>query len=534
MHITLISADDEVWNSGMRSISSTLREAGHQTTMIFAGAPRVSINESMIRRIAALVGDSEIIGISSMSMGSARAKTLIEGLRPLGRLIVWGGIHPTLLPEDCTTHADLVCRGEGEGFMLDLAERVATGRGFADIPNGAYLSNGRTILNDLRPLITDLDSLPLPDFAFENEYILDPAGALLPNTKMRTYSWLILSGSRGCSNICTYCSNSELKLMYKGKGRFVRKMSIPRFVAAAIEYRRLFPQVSFFFFTDEDFFARPVEEMRELAETYPNKVGIPFECMVSPRQINEEKVALAAKAGMLQIDVGLETGSEKIRREVFKRTVSNETQMQAAVAINRHARGSALYFLILGNPYEERQDLLNGVRFLEKLPPPFSVRTYNLVFIPGTPLFDRACQEGIIGGVGDCGSELDFLGGFDYRTHGWKKKNVYLNGLMSLMHGRSTRCVIGFVPRKMIPLLFAPRVVDFCDRHTQIGEAICFLARLRFRALRAAEFSILRPLRLRMLKGKRKRREMRTQLSEGRSGQPAPSRMKLIRGQFWL
>ena len=484
MHITMISADDEVWASGMRSISSTLRRAGHRTTMVFAGASEVSVNESVIRGIASLVGDSEIIGISSMSRGSARAKTLIEGLRPLGRLIVWGGIHPTLFPEDCTAHADLVCRGEGEEFMVDLAERVASGRELADIPNGAYLSDGHTILNDLRPLIADLDSLPLLDFAFENEFILDPTGMLVPNTGMREKSLVLFSGSRGCNNSCTYCSNSQLKSIYRGLGRYVRKMSIPRFVEVAREYRQLFPRAKHFYFTDEDFFARPVEEMRDLADTYPGQMGLPFECMASPRQITEEKVALAAKAGMCRIDVGLESGSEKIRREVFNRHIDDQTQLQASFAINAHAQGTALYFLILGNPYEEREDLLNGVRLLEKLPPPFSLRAYNLVFIPGTKLFDRAIQDGIIKGIGDSAFEIDFLGGYDHGTHAWKRKNLYLNSLLFLMHGKFTRRWMGFVPRKILPVMTKPSVVDFCDRHTRIGEAMVALGNLHLRKLR--------------------------------------------------
>jgi len=479
MHITMINADDEVWAIGMRSISSTLRQAGHPTTMIFAGASEAPVNESVIQGIAARVGDSEIIGISSMSRGSARAKTLIEGLRPLGRVIVWGGIHPTLFPEDCTAHADIVCRGEGEEFMLDVAERVASGRELTDIPNGAYLSDGRTILNDLRPLIADLDGLPLLDFAFENEYILDPTGTLVPNTGMKEKGVVLFSGSRGCNNSCTYCSNSKLKSIYRGKGRYTRKMSIPRFVEVAKEYRRLFPRAKHFYFTDEDFFARPVEEMREFAETYPGPVGIPFECMASPRQITEEKVALAVKAGMYQIDVGLESGSERIRREVFNRYIDDETQLQAAIAINTHAQVNALYFLILGNPYEERQDMLDGVRLLEKLPPPFSIQAYNLVFIPGTKMFERACQDGIIKGFGDSAFEIDFLAGFDHRTHEWKRKNLYLNSLMSLMRGKSTRRRMGMVPRMIIPLLASPRVVDFCDRHTRIGETIVSLSNLR-------------------------------------------------------
>jgi radical SAM superfamily enzyme YgiQ (UPF0313 family) len=413
-----------------------------------------------------------------MSRGSVRAKTLIEGLRPLGRLIVWGGMHPTLFPEDCSRYADLICRGEGEEFMLDLAERLASGRGFADIPNGTYQSNGQIINNDPRPLIADLDSLPLLDFAFEREHILNSSGILVPNAMMRDKCVVLFSGSRGCINNCTYCSNSQLKTIYKGQDHYTRRMSISRFIEAAKEYQRLFPRANQFYFTDEDFFARPVEEMREFAETYSSQLGIPFECMASPRQITEEKVALAAKAGMFQIDVGLESGSERIRREVFNRHVNYEMQIKAAIAINKHAPNSALYFLILGNPYEDRADLIEGLRFIEELPPPFSLRVYNLVFIPGTKLFERACQEGIIQGIDDSAFEVDFLAGFDYRTHDWKNRNIYLNSLMSLMHGKSTKWRIGLLPRRIIPILSDSRLVDLCDRHTRIGKTFNLIGRL--------------------------------------------------------
>ncbi|WP_067072213.1 B12-binding domain-containing radical SAM protein [Methanoculleus horonobensis] len=481
MQITLINTDDESWAIGMRSISSVLREGGYKTTMVFAGASDVPMTDQVIREIAAVVGDSEIIGISSMSRGSARAKTLIEGLRPLGRLIVWGGVHPTLFPGDCTGHADLVCRGEGEEFMLDLAERVASGRGFADIPNGGYLSDGETVLNDLRPLIADLDDLPFLDFAFENEYVLDQTGALVPNTRMKQKGIVLFSGSRGCNNSCAYCSNSRLKVIYRGKGRFVRKMSIPRFVEAARVYQQLFPQLTYFYFTDEDFFARSEDEMREFAGTYPDAVGLPFECMASPRQIIEEKMALATKAGMHQLDVGLESGSERVRREVFHRHITDEMQCRAASAIHAHAPESVIYFLILGNPYEQRQDLIDGVRLLEKLPYPFFLRAYNLVLLPGTNLYEKAVEDGIITGIDDSAAELDLLSGYDHRTHDWKRQNVYLNGLISLMGGKSRRWRMGWVPRRLVTVLTSPRAVDYCDSHPLLGDMVVSLGLLGIR-----------------------------------------------------
>ncbi len=488
MHITLISMDNEVWASGMRSISSTLRKAGHQTTMIFAGTSEASIDESIIQRIALLAEQSKIIGISSMSRGSSRAKKLINGLRGLGKLLVWGGMHPTIYPEDCIAHADLICRGEGEEFMLDLTERVASGREFKDIRNGAYILNGRVVLNNLRPLITDLDTLPLPDFPFQDEYRLDQSGTFIPNVNMRDEKRILFSGSRGCENNCTYCSNSQLKSIYKGSGsvRFARKMSLPAFVKAAREYCRLFPKAREFYFTDEDFFARPVEEMKELAEIYPRKVGLPFEVMASPRNITEEKMALAVQAGMWRIDIGLESGSERTRREVFKRLVSDEMQMQAAYVIHRYEQVIPYYFLILGNPYEKQEDLINSICLLQKMPPRFFLRAYNLVFIPGTKLFNKACEDKIIQSISDSAYEMDFLAGFNYGEHEWKRKNLYLNGLLSLMVGKATNLKMGYLPRILIPVLTIKQLVDFCDRYPRIGELIVAQANLGLNMRRRA------------------------------------------------
>jgi len=48
---------------------------------------------------------------------------------------VWGGPHPTAKPEECLQYADLVCLGEGEESLVDLAESIAAGQAVDHIPN---------------------------------------------------------------------------------------------------------------------------------------------------------------------------------------------------------------------------------------------------------------------------------------------------------------------------------------------------------------------------------------------------------------
>ena len=477
MHITLICADNENWAIGLRSISSVLKQAGHSTRIIMTCSGNGSLNARGLECIRELSNGSSLIGISSMSRNSQKTKDIIGALRPLGIPVVWGGMHPTLYPDDCVGHADLICRGEGEGFMVELAERVAVGKGWLDLLSAGHRTDGRTVLNEVRPLFPDLDALPFVDFGFSDEFNVDDRGEVRPNAAMKNELSILFTGSRGCAFNCHYCSNAQLKTLYAGKGRYVRKMSIPVFVESARKCREIFPRAKYFYFTDEDFFARSVGEFREFAELYPKTVGLPFECMASPQQISEEKMDLLVKAGLWRVDMGVESGSDRVKKEIFNRHGSNEIVMRSAAILARYPRVVVYYFFIIGNPYEERADLLGTVGLIQKLPYPSFVRTYNLVFMPGTHLFERACRDGVINGIEDSGYELDFLAGFDYRGHAWKMNDLYLNGLLSLMTGKATRRRTGFIPRVILPALIRPRWLDFNDRHLAISKSMVGVAR---------------------------------------------------------
>jgi radical SAM superfamily enzyme YgiQ (UPF0313 family) len=477
MHVTLICADNEIWAIGLRSISSVLKQAGHSTRIVLTCSQNGSLSTVGLESIRKLSGQSDLIGISSMSRSSKKAKAIIEALKPLGKPIVWGGMHPTLYPDDCVGHPDLICRGEGEEFMVDLAERLSQGRGYNDIPNGGFVQNGQIHLNVVRPLLADMDRLPFVDFSFSDEFRIDERGESRPNEAMKDELSILYSGSRGCAFNCHYCSNAQLKALYEGKGRYIRKMSIPKFVESAKRCRDIFPRAKYFYFTDEDFLARPIQEFREFAELYPEEVGLPFECMASPQQISEEKLDLLVKAGLWRVDVGVESGSDRIKKEIFNRHGSNDIVLRSASIVSRHPQVVAYYFFIIGNPYEKRDDLLGTVGLIRRLPYPAFVRTYNLVFMPGTHLFEKACKDGIINGLEDSGFDIDFLAGFDHRKHAWKMNNLYLNGLISLMTGKATRRRTGFIPRIILPALIRPRWLDFNDRYNFLSKVMIGLAR---------------------------------------------------------
>lgn len=467
MNIALIYTENDRWALGMRSISSALKEAGHQTKLILLNTDAPSYSQRILDETEAYIKHTDIIGISSFSRGSDKAKQIINHVKKtFDIMVVWGGVHATLNPEDCAPYADIVCRGEGEEFMIELARFIESGQDWKSIDGGVYKNNGKMTFNNMRPLISNLDKFPPMDYDHADEFHLTTNGIIKADGISDDIEPIMFFGSRGCAFHCNYCSNSQLKSLFKGNGRYVRKLGIQQFINHAKVCREKFPNRKHFYFADEDFFARNIKEIEQFAEEYPRHIGMPFECMASPPQVSQEKMNLFVKAGLWRVDMGVESGSERTKKEIYNRPISNEIVMRAARIINRYPQVVPYYFLIIGNPFEEREDLLETIRFLLELPSPYYLRTYDLVFLPGTKLYDMAIESQIIDGKDESGYELDFLAGLDYKKHHWKKKNLYLNGLLFLMSGKATAMRLGLIPRSLIPVLLHNRMINFNNRHT--------------------------------------------------------------------
>jgi len=496
MHISLIYTDRDPWALGMRGLSSILKERGYHTRLIFMGSDGAKYPRGTLERARGLVKDSGLIGVSCLSRGSEKAKQVIQYLKPLQKPIIWGGLHATLNPDECAQYADMACVGEGEDVIVELASRVSEHRRWNDISNLVYKNNGSLVRNPLRPLIADLDQLPLVDFTCEDEFHLQDGKTFLRPSHLAevTESYeIVFNGSRGCGFHCTYCCNAKLKQIYSKVGRYVRKMSISRYIEYTKKLKQHFPQAKYFYLIDEDFLARSVDELKEFSERFPKEVGMPFECCGSPLQISDEKMDLLVKAGLWRIRMGIESGSERTKREIYKRPMSNAAVRRAVEVISRHAQVIPYYFLLITNPYEEEEDLLETLRVMSSLPGSFFVQAFNLVFFPGSALYQRALNDGLITGKEDSGYELDFRGGLRYKGHSWKYKNLYLNALLFMMEGKSTRLRIGSLPRFMIPILTSPNVINFNKRFLIITK-LMIESKVLTLSLRSKGASVLRYL----------------------------------------
>ena len=308
--------------------------------------------------------------------------------------VVWGGIHPTIRPDQCAQFADIVCVGEGEGAIVDLAARLSKGEDARSIPNLCFRSDNRVVKNDLCFLIQDLDSVPFPDFSIENKYYLE--GAIvepLPLPAQRT-NYPVMT-SRGCPFHCTYCYNNIAQRIYNGKGKYVRRRTVDNVIAELANAKADFKNLMYVSFLD-DLFTFDMQWMREFHAKYKKDVNLPFYCHIHPRFSQEEMIFLLKDAGCVGVAMGLQTGSEHSRHKYFERFEDNDDIIKSAQILHKHEI-ECTYDLIMDNPLETDHDKFQTFDLLLKLPKPFELCVHSLTHFPETKLTTLLLEKGMIG-----------------------------------------------------------------------------------------------------------------------------------------
>jgi anaerobic magnesium-protoporphyrin IX monomethyl ester cyclase len=411
---------------GVRSLSASLRAAGVPTRIVFLpgamgrlradGGFAYAYSREELASVQALCAGSGLVGLSVMTPFFDRAVQLSAAVRQ-GRIpVVWGGVHATLRPAEALAHADFVCVGEGERALAALAERFPTAGAGLALPPGVYGRDGAatTVPPDFAPapLAADLSSLPPFDFSCEEHYLIAPNRAarpldvrlmerLLPvvpgpgATLRRVYRTM---ADRGCPHHCAYCNVPSVKSLHAGDPTPFFRYRSPEHVIAEIEAAlRRFSSVEAVQFFDDTFFAKPLPWFMAFTALYARRVGLPFYCQASPATLDERKLDLLLDAGLCFVEMGVQTGSEKMRR-MFRRNESGRRIEACArmIAARRARLLPPVYHVIIDSPWETHEDLLDTVRLLARLQKPYGLAISSLVLFPGTELHARALAEGLL------------------------------------------------------------------------------------------------------------------------------------------
>ena len=305
--------------------------------------------------------------------------------------IIWGGPHPTIDPERCLEHVNVVCRGEGEGAILDYLNCLKDGKDVSKIKNLWVKKGEKIVKNEFRPLIEDIDSLPFPDFSDENKLFILGGGIFRKSPlPYRTYEYHT-SFSRGCPFSCTYCINSYYNKEFNHK--YYRKRSVKNVMDELLGVMKQFPKLEAMSFWD-DVFMTDLEWLRDFAREYKKHVNLPFFAYGHAALITEEKMKLMKDANVNFFDIGVQSGSERLRKEVFKRIDSNKQIMNAAMIVKKLRIPIGYDFIF--SEFETEEDLKRGLNFIFSLPKPFKPQINKLTYYLNFELTNLALSEGKI------------------------------------------------------------------------------------------------------------------------------------------
>lgn len=317
-----------------------------------------------------------IFGFSVLTAAFRSSIAISKKLKELypDSIILFGGVHPTAMPEEVLSfdHVDFVLKGESERSLIEFYRCIKGKRDFRHIENICYKENGQVVHKKGVLILDDFDLEDYPPFPY---HLFDPG----------KYDLGFVISSRGCPYNCIFCSN---RITTGRKYRFRKAESV------VDEIRTLHEKYNkrYVLFLDDNFLVNKeriyglIEEIRKRG--LDTKMTFNFQARGD--NVDYELLKEMYKTGFRSIFFGLETASEEIMRTIKKgETVAQCVEaVKMAKKIGYHVSATFIY----GLPGETHRDRMDCVRLSGELKLDM-VRYNNSTPYPGTELYEIAKKE---------------------------------------------------------------------------------------------------------------------------------------------
>ncbi|MBN2121074.1 MAG: B12-binding domain-containing radical SAM protein [Candidatus Omnitrophica bacterium] len=381
-------------NLGIEYLSSVLKQAGHRVSLAFdPGLFGINDNVFNITFLEKLFEQKkkvfekildfkpDIVAFSAYTDTYQWCCSIAERIKKeLAAKIVFGGIHPTLVPERVMAKdfIDFVIVGEAEYSFLELLQSLESGQPIEQIKNLCFKQDGRIIKNELREPMEDISSLGFPDKElFEKDFNYRD-------------DYLIIT-SRGCLFSCSYCCESFINRLYHN--RFFRRRSVDSIMEELIymkkryNYRRV-RFIDSVFFTDKKW-------LKALLERFKQEIGVKFWCFGKVQFLDEEVAELLRWAGCYGIEFGVQATNEDLRRAVLTRFETDEQNKKAFKICDDYKLRYDIDHMF-GLPGEKEQDWIKAAEFYSRLKNLNRIKCHNLVYFPRLEIINAAKQDSIL------------------------------------------------------------------------------------------------------------------------------------------
>lgn len=368
---------------GLVCLAAVARRMGADVAVVEASARNLGL-ETALREILSF--EPDVVGLTATTSEIVRAAELaarIKAERP-GALVVAGGCHVTAIPAETLREFpafDMAVVGEGEETLCEILEKAGAGSVRPDTVPGTAVRKGDGVsINPPRPMIRDLDSLPLPAWSllpgFPRTFRPSPA-------RIRRWPCASVVLTRGCPNQCVFCDRSVF-------GNRCRAYS-PAYAVRLIQDLRENFGVRELLIEDDTFVVVPAR-VREFCERLiAEKVGLSWSCLGRADRADPDLLRLMRRAGCWHISYGIESGDPAILQAMRKRL--DLDQIRQAVAWSREAGLRTKGFFIVGFPGETPASLARSKAFALSLALD-DISVMQMTPFPGSELYRIAEQHG--------------------------------------------------------------------------------------------------------------------------------------------
>lgn len=368
---------------GIAYLGAIAHQAGHDVLLIDGGLLSISQIIKDVRQVS-----PDLVGVTCWTIDRNMVWKLCAALKQAApkSFLVLGGPHATMYPEHIfkKTHASAVVVGEGEETFAELLKAIEESKNLKDVA-GMVIRNkdGSVFYTAPRPPIENINSIPRPYYAGFRHFNFSHYGGFPPLPQPTA----AIISSRGCMFDCSYCASVRF---WGKRWRFRSPENVLEEIGWLVEEHG----VQSLYFFDDNF---PVNKERAIAickGIIHNGWDLQWACCSHVKMINHELLEEMKASGCVTIDFGVESGSDKILKNINKRQTRED--IEKAFDLVHEAGILPRAYLMVGCPGEDESTIDETIELIGRIKPRSSIGANILWLLPGTAIYEDAVKKGCI------------------------------------------------------------------------------------------------------------------------------------------